>query len=209
MNRADLMALIAGCRAAATRVRELCDRFGRATYMAACDLLLRAHPRGDARRHPQVHSRGTAGNFHGLCRRRRARQWPVQDDADDLPARRQRRLRLDRHRRPGAGADQLPYPRRALQAVLRRLHDHVVRPLDAVQRGLLRPVRGRPAGGQPAQSALPGGALEPRSTPIPASSIARPGRSASSCRICRWRQATAPARISSSRAPTGRANTSS
>ena len=40
MNRADLMALIAGCRTAATRVRELCDRFGRETYMAACDLLL-------------------------------------------------------------------------------------------------------------------------------------------------------------------------
>ncbi|WP_226574180.1 hydantoinase B/oxoprolinase family protein [Acuticoccus sediminis] len=40
MNRADLMALIAGCRTAATRVRELCDRFGRDTYMAACDMLL-------------------------------------------------------------------------------------------------------------------------------------------------------------------------
>lgn len=40
MNRADLMALIAGCRTAATRVRELCDRFGRETYMAACDMLL-------------------------------------------------------------------------------------------------------------------------------------------------------------------------
>lgn len=40
MNRADLMALIAGCRTAATRVRELCDRFGRETYMEACDMLL-------------------------------------------------------------------------------------------------------------------------------------------------------------------------
>ena len=40
MNRADLMALIAGCRTAATRVRELCDRFGRDTYMSACDMLL-------------------------------------------------------------------------------------------------------------------------------------------------------------------------
>src|SRR5262249_39099253 len=40
MNRADLMALIAGSRTAATRVRELCDRFGRETYMAACDMLL-------------------------------------------------------------------------------------------------------------------------------------------------------------------------
>jgi N-methylhydantoinase B len=40
MNRADLMALVAGCRTASTRVRELCDRFGRDTYMAACDMLL-------------------------------------------------------------------------------------------------------------------------------------------------------------------------
>ena len=40
MNRADLMALIAGCRTAGTRVRELCDRFGRETYMTACDMLL-------------------------------------------------------------------------------------------------------------------------------------------------------------------------
>ncbi|MCR9235904.1 MAG: hydantoinase B/oxoprolinase family protein [Alphaproteobacteria bacterium] len=40
MNRADLMALIAGCRTAAKRVNEICDRFGRDTYMAACDMLL-------------------------------------------------------------------------------------------------------------------------------------------------------------------------
>jgi N-methylhydantoinase B len=40
MNRSDLSALVAGCRAASTRVRELCDRFGRETYMRACDALL-------------------------------------------------------------------------------------------------------------------------------------------------------------------------
>lgn len=40
MNRSDLMALLAGCRVAAERVRELCERFGRETYMTACDLLL-------------------------------------------------------------------------------------------------------------------------------------------------------------------------
>ena len=39
-NRADLMALIAGCRTGAKRVSELCDRFGRDSYMTACDLLL-------------------------------------------------------------------------------------------------------------------------------------------------------------------------
>ncbi|WP_102108682.1 hydantoinase B/oxoprolinase family protein [Oceaniglobus roseus] len=40
MNRADLMALIAGCRTAAKRVQEICDRFGRETYLASCELLL-------------------------------------------------------------------------------------------------------------------------------------------------------------------------
>jgi N-methylhydantoinase B len=40
MNRSDLSALIAGCRTAAARVNELCDRFGRETYIAACDMLL-------------------------------------------------------------------------------------------------------------------------------------------------------------------------
>jgi N-methylhydantoinase B len=40
MNRSDLSALIAGCRTAATRVQELCDRFGRDTYLTACDMLL-------------------------------------------------------------------------------------------------------------------------------------------------------------------------
>jgi N-methylhydantoinase B len=40
MNRADLMALIAGCRVAATRVNELCKRFGQDIYLSACDLLM-------------------------------------------------------------------------------------------------------------------------------------------------------------------------
>jgi N-methylhydantoinase B len=40
MNRSDLMALIAGCKTAAQRVQELCNRFGRSVYMAACDMLL-------------------------------------------------------------------------------------------------------------------------------------------------------------------------
>lgn len=39
-NRSDLMALIAGCRCAGNRVQEICDRFGRDTYMTACNLLL-------------------------------------------------------------------------------------------------------------------------------------------------------------------------
>ena len=40
MNRADLLALIAGCRAAERRVIEMCDRFGPETFAAACDALL-------------------------------------------------------------------------------------------------------------------------------------------------------------------------
>lgn len=40
MNRSDLMALIAGCRTAAKRIGEICDRFGRDTYLTSTDMLL-------------------------------------------------------------------------------------------------------------------------------------------------------------------------
>jgi N-methylhydantoinase B len=40
MNYSDLMAIIAGCRAGEKRLIEVCDRFGRATYRAACEALL-------------------------------------------------------------------------------------------------------------------------------------------------------------------------
>jgi N-methylhydantoinase B len=46
MNRSDLLALIAGCKTAADRVRSLCDRFGRDTYLAACDALLERTKQG-------------------------------------------------------------------------------------------------------------------------------------------------------------------
>ena len=40
MNRADLFAIIAGCRAGEARVMELCNRFGKRTYLAALQALL-------------------------------------------------------------------------------------------------------------------------------------------------------------------------
>src|SRR5215210_8604608 len=40
MNRADLFAIVAGCRAGERRVMELCDRFGKQTYLAALQALL-------------------------------------------------------------------------------------------------------------------------------------------------------------------------
>jgi N-methylhydantoinase B len=40
MNESDLLALIAGCRTAETRVIELCERFGTDEYEAACAALI-------------------------------------------------------------------------------------------------------------------------------------------------------------------------
>ena len=40
MNRADLMGIVAGCRTAEKRVVEICERFGKDTYLAACQALL-------------------------------------------------------------------------------------------------------------------------------------------------------------------------
>ncbi|MCP3960811.1 MAG: hydantoinase B/oxoprolinase family protein, partial [bacterium] len=40
MSRADIMGIVAGCRAAEKRVAELCQRFGKDTYLAACEAML-------------------------------------------------------------------------------------------------------------------------------------------------------------------------
>lgn len=40
MNYFDLMAIVAACRTADRRVKELCDRFGPEVYLAACEALL-------------------------------------------------------------------------------------------------------------------------------------------------------------------------
>jgi N-methylhydantoinase B len=40
MNRADLMGIVAGCKTAVSRVEEICRRFGKDTYLAACQALL-------------------------------------------------------------------------------------------------------------------------------------------------------------------------
>ena len=40
MNRSDLMGIVAGCKTAEQRIKELCERFGRDTYLAACQALL-------------------------------------------------------------------------------------------------------------------------------------------------------------------------
>ena len=127
MNRSDLMALIGGCRAAERRIVEICDRFGRDTFVAACDALLERTRARDGADDPHSTS-PRSRHVHRLGRRRRPRQRPVQDGADDLARGRRLPRRLDGHRRPGAGLDQLPHPRGPLQALLRDLHDHGVRP---------------------------------------------------------------------------------
>ncbi len=40
MSRADIMGIVAGCRTAEKRVCELCERFGKDTYLAACEAML-------------------------------------------------------------------------------------------------------------------------------------------------------------------------
>ena len=208
MNRADLMALIAGCRTAATRVRELCDRFGRDTYMAACDMLLdrtreamkvliqKYIPEEPVTFTDYVDDDGLGnGPFKMTLSIYRRGEMAVFDWTGTDPQ--------------AEGPDQLSHSRRPLQAVLRRLHDHGLRSVGAVQRRLLRSVRDDPAGRLAAQSALSGRRFRTGSTPTLASSIARPERSASVRRICRWPQATAPARISFSPATPRTTNTSS
>ena len=142
----------------------------------ARDRALRALRQGDVPRRaagaPRPHLRGDevpdlgrdpggAADVRRLRRRRRARQRPVQDAADDLAGGRPRLLRLVGHRPAGARADQLLPLRGHVQDVHRDLPDHGQRSPDPLQRRLLSAAARRHAGGQPAAAALPGGARLP------------------------------------------------
>ncbi|MER6589810.1 hydantoinase B/oxoprolinase family protein [Micromonospora chalcea] len=53
-NRADLNAVLASCRTAETRVRELCERFGADTYLSTLELLLERNRQAMAKLFRQV-----------------------------------------------------------------------------------------------------------------------------------------------------------
>ena len=149
MNRADLFAIVAGCRAGEKRVIELCDRFGKDDVPRRAAGAARPHVRGDADADPGRHPRGAA-DLRGLHRRRRPRQRPVQDEADDLAGGRPRLLRLVGHRSAGPRTDQLLPLRGHVQDVHRDLPDHGQRSPDPLQRRLLSAAPRRHAGGEPA-----------------------------------------------------------
>ena len=201
MNRSDLMAIIGGCRAAERRIVEICERFGAGDVRGGLRRAARAHAPGDGAHHPPVHP-GGARHLHRLGRRRRPRQRPVQDGADDLARGRRLPRRLDGHRRSGAGLDQLPHPRGPLQAVPRDLHDHGLRPRDPLQRRDLRRLRGDAAGGIAAQPEVPGAAVEPAERPHALLRLHERRARPEGARALDGGRATGRARSSSSRATT-------
>ena len=151
MNRADLFAIVAACHAGERRVigalRAL--RQGRLPGDAAG--AAGPHARGDAQADP-ARDPGGAADVRGLDRRRRARQRPVQDEADDLARGGGGLVRLVGHRPAVARADQLLPLRGHVQDVHRGLPDHGQRPRHPVQRRLLSAAARRDAGGLPAES---------------------------------------------------------
>ena len=138
----------------------------------------RPHLRGDAYADP-ARDPGGAAVVRGLRRRRRARQRPVQDEADDLARGRPRLLRLVGHRPAGARTDQLLPLRGHVQDVHRDLPDHGQRSPDPLQRRLLSAAARRHAGGQPAAAALSRRRSAAAPTRSPGSSTCSAARSAS------------------------------
>ena len=102
----------------------------------------------------------------------------------------------------GARLDQLPHPRGPLQALLRDLHDHGLRPRDPVQRRDLRRLRGHAPGGVAAEPEVPGAALEPAERPHALLRLHERRARPEGAGARRWPRATARARSSSSRATT-------
>ena len=201
MNRADLMALIAGCRTAATRVRELCDRFGRETYMAACDMLLdrtreamkvliqKYIPEEPVTFTDYVDDDGLGnGPFKMTLSIYRRGEMAVFDWTGTDP---QAEGPINFHIHEGLC--KLFFGVYMIMAfdpsILFNEGFYDLFEMVLPEGSLLNPALSRPR-------------CRTGSIPTLASSIARPERSASARRICRWPQATAPARISFSPATT-------
>ena len=160
MNRADLFAIIAGCRAGEARVMELCTRFGKPTYLAALQALLdRTHEA--MRKLILMAIPETPQTFE---------DWVDDDGLGNGPFKMKLTIwREGEHAYfdwsgtdPQAiGPGELLPLRGHVQDVHRDLPDHGERPADPLQRRLLPAAARRDAGGQPAAAALPGGARLP------------------------------------------------
>ena len=161
MNVADVMALSSSVRLAETRIAELCDRFGRETYVACTDALLERTRRA-MKRLIEENIPEEPTSFEDLDRRRRPRKRAVQDEAHLLPQGREGGVRLDRHVAPGARADQPDAVGGHVQDRHRRVPHHGVRPRHPVQSGLLRPHRGRPAPEVARAAGVPRAAQQPQ-----------------------------------------------
>ena len=200
MNVADVMALSASVRLAETRIAELCDRFGRETYVACTDALLeRTRARHEAPDRGE-HSR-RADQLRGLDRRRRPRKRPVQDEAHLLPQGREGGVRLDRHLAAGTRADQPDAVGGDVQDRHRRVPHHGVRPRHPVQPGLLRPHRGRPAPEVARAAGVPRAAQQPQRTPLRESTTSSAERSGRALRSFRPPPRSAAVPISCSAGP--------
>ena len=160
MNRADLFAIVAGCRAGEKRVIELCDRFGKETYLAALQALLDrtynamkflisvAIPEEPQTFVDYVDDDGLGnGPYKMQLTIWREGEHAFFDWSGTDPA--------------GPRPDQLLPLRGHVQDVHRDLPDHGQRSPDPLQRRLLPAPARRHAGGEPAAAALPGRARLP------------------------------------------------
>ena len=143
---ADVMALCTATAVGEQRILELCERFGRATYLAACDALLertrRAVQRLIVEKIPEAPQSfedfvDDDGQGNGPFRIKltvwREGERAVFDFGRDIAA--------------GPGPDQLLPPRGDDEDGDRGLPDHGLRPRDPLQRGFLRPARHPSRGG--------------------------------------------------------------
>ena len=160
MNRADLFAIVAGCRAGEKRVIGLCERFGKDVYLAALQALLdRTH--------------AAMKTLIGLAipeEPQTFEDWIDDDGLGNGPY----KMKLTIWREgdhawfdwsgtdpQAARPDQLLPLRGHVQDVHRGLPDHGQRPPDPLQRRLLSAAARRDAGGEPAAPAPPGRARLP------------------------------------------------
>ena len=166
-NRADLNGLVAACRTAGRRVREMCERFGTATYLSALDALLQRNYDAMKVLLQLVFEEGRTLSFTDYICDDGVGNGPYELKLSLTRTGEKVHLDFTGSQPAGRRAGELLHQREPGPDVLRHLHDHRGRPADPLERRVLPADRRDDPGRLVLEAAAPGVAVraQPRHRP--------------------------------------------
>ena len=160
-NRADLTALVAAAQLAARRVVEICERFGMETYLATCDLLLARNREAVSKLIDTSIPEGRTYYFEDYVCDDGCGRGPYKLACSMVKRGKKLYFDFDGTDPQSQGSINFIFNYEMFKMFVGGLSHQAPRPPDRLQRGLLRPHRGRHSAGVHPQSHQARGAVVP------------------------------------------------